>query len=123
MSVTFDVYRGTPDRKIVADKTTRILESTEVYVRITHSGLCGTDLHFIESGQVLGHEAIGIIEKVGNAVISAKVGDRVGVGYTHKVCGLCKNCSTGTWYCFCTFRGWLKCHKLKEHRANYYALH
>ncbi|KAH8815510.1 chaperonin 10-like protein [Xylogone sp. PMI_703] len=100
MSVTFDVFRGTKERRIVEDKTTRVLKPTEVFVRITHSGLCGTDLHYVESGHVLGHEGIGIVEQVGSNVTSPKVGDRVGTGYVHKVCGICKNCLTG-WDIFC----------------------
>ncbi len=95
MSVTFDVFRGTKDGRIVPDQTIRSLQPSEVFVRITHSGLCGTDLHYLESGHVLGHEGIGIVEQVGSSVSTPTVGDRVGVGYLHKVCGICKNCLTG----------------------------
>lgn len=95
MSITFDVFRGNKDGTISLDKTTRILQPSEVFVRITHSGLCGTDLHYVETGHVLGHEGVGIVEQVGSSVTSPKVGDRVGVGYVHKVCGYCENCLTG----------------------------
>ena len=95
MSVTFDVFRGNEDGKIVSTKTTRALAPSQVFVRITHSGLCGTDLHYLHSGQGLGHEGVGIVERIGRDVTTPKVGDRVGLGYLHKVCGICKNCLTG----------------------------
>ncbi len=61
------------------------LKSNEVLVKITHSGLCGTDLFFIDPGCALGHEGVGTVEKVGDAVSIHKVGDRVGGGYLRSV--------------------------------------
>jgi D-arabinose 1-dehydrogenase-like Zn-dependent alcohol dehydrogenase len=63
-----------------------MLKPTEVLVKITHSGLCGTDLYYIEPGCVLGHEGVGVVEKIGDAVTIHKVGDRVGGGYLRSVC-------------------------------------
>ncbi|KAE8378963.1 chaperonin 10-like protein [Aspergillus bertholletiae] len=100
MSITFDVYRGSKEGKIVADKTTRLLRPTDVYIETTHSGLCGTDEHFLHSGQVLGHEGVGIIREAGEAVTHVQVGDRVGFGYTHEVCGICDHCISG-WDQYC----------------------
>lgn len=95
MSVTFEVFRGSEDGKIWADKTTRAIKRNEVYIETTHSGLCGTDEHFHKSGQALGHEGVGIVRQIGNDVTSVKVGERVGFGYTHYVCGSCDECLTG----------------------------
>ncbi|KAE8388709.1 chaperonin 10-like protein [Aspergillus alliaceus] len=100
MSITFDVYRGSKEGKIVADKTTRPLRPTDVYIETTHSGLCGTDEHFLRSGQVLGHEGVGIVRQVGEAVSHVQAGDRVGFGYTHEVCGICDHCLSG-WDQYC----------------------
>ncbi|KAJ5591447.1 Polyketide synthase enoylreductase [Penicillium hispanicum] len=100
MSITFEVFRGTKEGGIVVDKTTRTLQPREVYIETTHSGLCGTDEHFLESGQVLGHEGIGIVRQLGNDVKNIKVGDRVGFGYTHYVCGTCDKCLSG-WDQYC----------------------
>ncbi|KAJ5171957.1 hypothetical protein N7492_004550 [Penicillium capsulatum] len=100
MSVTFEVFRGSPEGKIVADKTTRTLQHNEVYIETTHSGLCGTDEHFLKSGQALGHEGVGVIRQIGRDVTNVKVGDRVGFGYTHYVCGTCEKCLTG-WDQYC----------------------
>ncbi|GAD99986.1 alcohol dehydrogenase [Paecilomyces variotii No. 5] len=95
MSVTYDVFRVSENGKIVADKTTSVLEHGEVFIETTHSGLCGTDEHYVKSGQVLGHEGIGIVRALGPGVTSVSVGDRVGFGYTHKVCGNCDKCVSG----------------------------
>ena len=95
MSVSFRVYRGSKEGKVVEDTTTRTLQPSEVYIETTHSGLCGTDEHFLKSGQVLGHEGVGVIRQVGSDVKNVKVGDRVGFGYTHYVCGTCDKCLVG----------------------------
>ncbi|OJJ48130.1 hypothetical protein ASPZODRAFT_1521523 [Penicilliopsis zonata CBS 506.65] len=100
MSVSFEVYRGGKDGRIVADTTTRTLQPNEAYIETTHSGLCGTDEHFVTSGQVLGHEGVGIVRQIGSLVSTVKVGDRVGFGYIRQVCGACDNCATG-WDQFC----------------------
>ncbi|KAJ5683544.1 hypothetical protein N7462_006709 [Penicillium macrosclerotiorum] len=100
MSVTFEVFRGSEEGKIVPDKTTRTLQPNEVFIETTHSGLCGTDEHFLHSGQVLGHEGVGIIRQIGRDVTNVKVGDRVGFGYTHFVCGTCDKCLSG-WDQYC----------------------
>ncbi|KAF7715777.1 Zinc-type alcohol dehydrogenase [Penicillium ucsense] len=100
MSVTFDVFRGSKEGKIVADKTTRTLGHNEVFIETTHSGLCGTDEHFLHSGQVLGHEGVGVVRQVGRDVTNVKVGARVGFGYTHYVCGTCEKCLSG-WDQYC----------------------
>ncbi|RAL08451.1 NAD(P)-dependent alcohol dehydrogenase [Aspergillus homomorphus CBS 101889] len=95
MSITYDVFRGSPEGRIVADKTTRTLEDHEVFIETTHSGICGSDEHYFKAGNVLGHEGIGIIKALGPGVKSVKVGDRVGFGYTHSICTTCEECTTG----------------------------
>ncbi|KAH8703640.1 putative alcohol dehydrogenase [Talaromyces proteolyticus] len=98
-SISFDVFRGVSG-KIVADRVTKSLGDNEIFIETTHSGLCGTDLHFLHSNKVLGHEGVGIVRRLGPGVTSVKVGDRVGFGYTRKVCGKCKHCLSG-WDQFC----------------------
>ena len=73
----------------------------DVLIRVTGSGICGTDLH-IEEDQfpywppvILGHEFVGVVEQVGKAVTNVKVGDRV-VGEPHTLaCGKCELCREG----------------------------
>ncbi|UKZ83022.1 hypothetical protein TrVFT333_010823 [Trichoderma virens FT-333] len=95
MSVTFTVQRGSKSGKIVQDTSNRDLGRNEAYLKITHSGLCGTDEHYLHAGMALGHEGVGIVEAVGPDVTSVKVGDRVGFGWVHKTCGRCESCLTG----------------------------
>ncbi|OAX85348.1 hypothetical protein ACJ72_00277 [Emergomyces africanus] len=100
MSITFDVVKGAKDGNLVAAKTTRVLQPNEVYVEITHSGVCGTDEHYRHADQVLGHEGIGVVKQVGQGVTNVKVGDRVGLGYFREVCGFCPSCLSG-WDQYC----------------------
>lgn len=74
------------------------LESShDVIVRISLSGICGTDLNVIKGnfdavdGVVMGHEAVGIVEEIGAQVDSVKVGDRVVIDPT-MWCGNCEMC-------------------------------
>lgn len=57
----------------------------DVLIRTTHSGLCTTDVHAKEKGCGLGHEGIGYVEKVGEAITNLKIGERVGWGWLHTV--------------------------------------
>ncbi|OQU95990.1 Alcohol dehydrogenase GroES-like domain-containing protein [Cladophialophora immunda] len=93
--VSFEVFRGSREGKIVKDTTTRLLGPNDALVKLTHSGLCGTDEHLLHTGCVLGHEGVGIVEDVGSQVQGLKPGDRVGFGYVHNVCGQCHYCLNG----------------------------
>ncbi|KIY51716.1 GroES-like protein [Fistulina hepatica ATCC 64428] len=93
MSVSFTVYRGSASGKIVKDTTHKELRPDDVVLKITHSGLCYTDVHYRKSGICLGHEGVGIVEKVGPAVTHFKVGDHAGWGYVRNTCGSCEACS------------------------------
>ncbi|TVY13283.1 alcohol dehydrogenase [Lachnellula arida] len=88
---------GSPTGAILTKSSTRILGNREVLVRVTHSGLCGTDVHDRTAGCGLGHEGVGIVEKVGVdvGVTSVEVGDRVGLGWQFSSCGHCRECIAG----------------------------
>ncbi|KAJ7646942.1 putative NADP-dependent alcohol dehydrogenase C 2 [Roridomyces roridus] len=96
MTVEFTVFKGSANTGIVKS-TTRHAPPTgnQVQVRITHSGVCGTDEHYKHLDMVLGHEGVGIVEQIGDSVKDLQVGDVVGWGYVHKVCGRCEECSHG----------------------------
>ncbi|MGW6832703.1 zinc-dependent alcohol dehydrogenase [Streptomyces sp. NPDC054949] len=79
---------------------------TDVKVRIAMTGICGTDhkilagkLDVAESGTILGHEGVGTVVEVGDAVRHLKIGDRVIINPTQS-CGTCRNCRLGA-YCYC----------------------
>ncbi|WP_019806572.1 zinc-dependent alcohol dehydrogenase [Saccharomonospora halophila] len=76
----------------------RIVEPTDAVIRVTSTGVCGSDLHlyevlgaFLDPGDVLGHEPMGIVEEVGSAVDGLAVGDRVVVPFNIS-CGHCFYC-------------------------------
>jgi len=78
-----------------------ILEAeTDALIRVTSSALCGTDLHMYDGrtgatpGLVLGHEPLGVVEKVGSAVQTVRPGTRAVIP-THVFCGICAMCSRG----------------------------
>jgi Zn-dependent alcohol dehydrogenase len=60
--VSFTVCKGSKEGKIIKSTSTREIRPDEVLVRITHSGLCGTDEHFKHKDMALGHEGAGIVE-------------------------------------------------------------
>jgi len=78
-----------------------IEEPTDAIVKITSTGLCGSDLHlydpltpFMTKGDVVGHEPMGVVVEVGPEVSSLAVGDRVVVPFNVS-CGTCWMCDQG----------------------------
>jgi threonine dehydrogenase-like Zn-dependent dehydrogenase len=78
-----------------------VKEPTDAIVRVTSTGLCGSDLHlyevlgpFIGEGDVLGHEPMGVVEEVGGEVTNLSPGDRVVVPFNIS-CGHCWMCDHG----------------------------
>jgi D-arabinose 1-dehydrogenase-like Zn-dependent alcohol dehydrogenase len=80
------VYRGIEGtvRKVPLELPAE-LGPKEILIKITHASLCGTDVHYIPHSAALGHEGVGIVEKIGSAVTQFKVGDRAGAGYLRNV--------------------------------------
>ena len=76
----------------------------DVKIKITHTAICGTDMHIYEWDEwaqknldlplTVGHEFCGLIEEIGSAVTQYKVGDRVS-GEGHITCKYCRNCRAG----------------------------
>jgi S-(hydroxymethyl)mycothiol dehydrogenase len=80
----------------------------EALVRVQACGVCHTDLHYREGGigadfpYLLGHEAAGVVESVGEGVTGLAAGDFVILNW-RAVCGQCRACRRGRpWYCFAT---------------------
>jgi threonine dehydrogenase-like Zn-dependent dehydrogenase len=94
-------WHGKRDVRVDTVPDPTIQEPTDAIVRITSSGLCGSDLHlyellgpFIDEGDILGHEPMGIVEAVGSAVTHIQPGDRVVVPFNIS-CGHCWMCTHG----------------------------
>jgi len=74
----------------------------EIRVRVTHCGICRTDLHIAEGDIPLskkpvvpGHEIVGIVDSLGNETKRFRKGDRVGISWLNSTCGECKFCRRG----------------------------
>jgi threonine dehydrogenase-like Zn-dependent dehydrogenase len=94
-------FHGKRDVRVDTVPDPSIQSPTDAIVRVTSSGICGSDLHlyevmgpFIEEGDVLGHEPMGIVEEVGAEVTHIEPGDRVVVPFNIS-CGHCLMCEQG----------------------------
>ncbi|RMZ91151.1 hypothetical protein DV736_g1616, partial [Chaetothyriales sp. CBS 134916] len=92
--VDFTVFKGGNDGVHQATSH-REVGPHDVLVKITHSGLCGTDIHYKHTDMALGHEGAGVVEEIGKDVTLFKIGDHAGWGYLHHACGHCKQCLRG----------------------------
>jgi len=95
------VWHGTRDVRVEDVPDPGLLAPSDAIIRVTSSGLCGSDLHlyevlgpFLTPGDILGHEPIGVVEEIGNDVTNLAVGDRVVVPF-QIACGHCFMCDQG----------------------------
>jgi alcohol dehydrogenase len=109
-------YRERPTPTLQAD--------TDILMRISHTTICGTDLHIIKGGvstclpgTVLGHEATGVVTEVGSSVQNVAVGDRI-LAVCVSACGYCRFCTSGT-YGQCLSGGWALGHTIDGVEAEY----
>jgi threonine dehydrogenase-like Zn-dependent dehydrogenase len=94
-------WHGKRDVRVDNVEDPKIEQPTDAIIRVTSSGLCGSDLHlyevmgpFLGEGDILGHEPMGIVEAVGSAVTNITVGDRVVIPFNIS-CGSCFMCEQG----------------------------
>ncbi len=94
-------YHGKRDVRVDTVPDPSIQEPTDAIVRITSTGICGSDLHlyevlgaFIDEGDILGHEPMGVVEAVGADVKHIAAGDRVVIPFNVS-CGHCWMCDQG----------------------------
>src|SRR4051794_38373746 len=81
-------FHGKRDVRVDTVPDPAIEQPTDIVIKVTSSGLCGSDLHlyevlgpFIGEGDVLGHEPMGVVEAVGDSITELKGGDRVGIPF------------------------------------------
>jgi alcohol dehydrogenase len=106
------VYLGPGKKALEQRPMPQISAPTDAIVKITRTTICGTDLHILKGdvpscspGRILGHEGVGVVDKIGSAVASFKVGDRVLISCI-SACGKCFYCRK-LMYSHCTTGGWI----------------
>jgi len=95
------VWHGKRDVRVETVPDPVISQPNDAIIRVTSSGICGSDLHlyevlapFMAEGDILGHEPMGVVEEVGPAVTGLRPGDRVVVPF-NIACGHCFMCTRG----------------------------
>jgi alcohol dehydrogenase len=119
------VYHGPGLRSWEEKPDPTIQDPTDAVVRIDSATICGTDLHILKGdvpevkpGTVLGHEAVGTVVEIGDAVSTLELGDRVLVSCITS-CGRCSFCKEGR-YGLCTGGGgWIFGHLIDGLQAEY----
>jgi threonine dehydrogenase-like Zn-dependent dehydrogenase len=94
-------WHGIEDVRVTEVPDPVIEQTTDAIVRVTSTAICGSDLHlystlapYLQAGDVLGHEFMGIVEEVGADVATLQPGDRVVVPFNIS-CGRCWMCQRG----------------------------
>ena len=98
-------WHGNGDVRIDTVPDSKIEQPTDVVIKVTSTAICGSDLHLLdgyqpgmESGDILGHEPMGVVVEVGSQVTKLKKGDRVVVPFTIS-CGSCFFCQKTLFSC------------------------
>ena len=118
------VYQG-PGRKAVQEAPDpEITDDGDVIVRVDATTICGTDLHIlmgdvpVAPGRILGHEAVGTVDEVGEGVRRLHPGDRVLVSCI-SACGTCRFCREGRYGQCLGGGGWVLGHTIDGTQADY----
>jgi threonine dehydrogenase-like Zn-dependent dehydrogenase len=94
-------WQGKRNIQVMNVPDPEIVDPTDAIVKITSTAICGSDLHlyevltpFMEKGDIMGHEPMGIVQEVGPGVKNVKSGDRVVIPF-NIACGVCEMCQKG----------------------------
>jgi len=118
------VYHGPGEKSLDERPMPELAGATDAIVKVTRTTICGTDLHILkgdvpscEPGRILGHEGVGIVHSVGQAVSGLAVGDHVLISCISS-CGQCEYCRRGM-YSHCTTGGWILGNRIDGTQAEY----
>jgi alcohol dehydrogenase len=119
------VYHGPGQKAWEEVPDPEIIDEADIIVRVDAATICGTDLHILKGdvpavrdGRILGHEAVGTIEEVGEGVHTLTEGDRVLVSCI-SACGTCRFCREGRYGQCLGTGGWVLGHKINGTQAEY----
>ena len=119
------VYDGPGRRSWIDHTDPALIDPTDAIVRIDAVTICGTDLHIlkgdvptVDRGRILGHEAVGTITDVGNAVTTVKPGDKVLVSCI-TACGRCEYCRQAAYGQCLGGGGWILGHRIDGVQADF----
>ena len=119
------VYHGPGERGWDSVEDPKIVDPTDVIVRVDTTTICGTDLHILKGdvpettpGTILGHEAVGTVQDVGAGVTTVATGDRVLLSCV-SACGRCRYCKEGHYGQCLGGGGWIFGHTIDGVQAEY----
>lgn len=118
------VYKGPNSKSWESVDKPTIAKPTDAIIKVLKTTICGTDLHILKGdvpavtpGRILGHEGMGVVDEVGDAVTNFKVGDRVLISCISS-CGKCEYCKRQM-YSHCADGGWILGHLINGTQAEY----
>jgi len=118
------VYHGPKQMQWEEKVKPTIQDPSDVIVKILKTTICGTDLHIlkgdvptVKDGRILGHEGVGIVEDIGEAVSNFQVGNRVLISCISS-CSKCDPCKKGM-YSHCKTGGWILGNTIDGTQAEY----
>jgi len=119
------VYHGPGQKAWEEAPDPEITDGGDVIVRVDATTICGTDLHIlagdvpeVRAGRILGHEAVGIVDEVGDEVHRLAPGDRVLVSCI-SACGTCRFCREARYGQCAEGGGWVLGHHIDGTQAEY----
>ncbi len=118
------VFRGPGKIALEEKQKPSVKETTDAVVKVTHTTICGTDLHIMKGdvpavtdGRILGHEGVGVVEDVGAGVSNFRIGDKVLISCITS-CGECEYCRREM-YSHCEHGGWILGNTIDGTQAEY----
>jgi len=117
------VYHGPNEKSWDEVPDAKVIDPTDAVVRVDATTICGSDLHILKgdlpevtAGRIIGHEAVGTVEAVGDAVTNLHVGDRVLVSCISS-CGRCRFCRNARFGQCLNGGGWILGHNIDGTQA------